>query len=458
MRGLSPLKGDALRSRIAETVAADIEEIASEAIPAVPDVTVCVFSFNHGNYLRQAIDSILAQDFGGTVEILVADDCSTDGSREWLRELQSEHPGKIRLLLARRNLWCEFFPGSAVAFPAYEIASRGRYIALLEGDDYWTDPSKLRRQIEHLDANLGSAGCFTDCLLVDGEGREFEPRPFWNQPYQNHYDRRAALTELRSAYATGALLFRGTVLRGGIPEYFLRAGSDYLLDVAITGFGTLDYLPGAASAYRIHSAGTWQGGSNVDQLVQMLVRLHALIDDPGFPESFRGEISGVKQWCYRALLSMPVDPGLARHQEILPVLRARGSFDLVEGDWKVLRDWRDRIASETGFRHEIELVVTGGTSVDDVRRSREGRVELSELEGAPAEDPAGERPQGDLDLLKDSVRATVAALRSADAELQAARKRIAYLDSLLNSGWWRLGERLRKLGILSRGIRQGNPE
>ncbi len=451
MRGLCPFKGDALRSRIAATVAADIEVVAAPELPAVPDVTVCVFSFNHGNYLRDAIDSILSQDFGGSLEILVADDCSTDGSREWLRTLQAEHPAKVRLLLARRNLWCEFFPGSAVAFPAYETASRSRYIALLEGDDFWTDPGKLRRQIDHLDAHADAAGCFTDCLLVDGDGRQIEPRPFWNQPYQNRYNRREALTGLKSGYATGALMFRGKVFREGIPEYFLRAGSDYLLDVAITGYGMLDYLPGVTSAYRIHAQGTWQGGSNVDQLVQLLVRLHALTDDPAFGSDHRKEISEMKRWCYGALLAVPVDPSLAKIEEALPVVCHRKIFDLVEGDWKELRDWRDRIATDASFRKELQLVVAGGDLVDQVSKNREGNVFVSELEVAPV---SGDQASTDFEVLKESVLETVKALCETDLQLHDARKRIAYLESLLDSGWWRFGEKLRRAGILSRGYRE----
>jgi len=457
MRGLCPLRGEALRIRISETVGADIEEVASELLLAVPDVAVCVFSFNQGVYLRQAIESILVQDFAGTVEIIIADDCSTDGSREWLRNLQAEQPGKVRLLLARRNLWCELFPGSVVAFPAYERASRSRYVALLEGDDYWTDPGKLRRQIGHLDSHPAAAGCFTDCLLVDGEGSELEPRPFWNEPYHNNYDRRAALIELRSAYATAALVFRGGVFGGGIPDYFLRAGSDYLLDVAITGFGTLDYIPGVTSAYRIHAHGIWQGGSNFDQLVQVLVRLHALIEDPSFPYEHRADITDVKRWCYHAIVSLKENSGLAELSALLPVSRLRASFDIVHGHWEELRDWRDKLVAETSFLREVELLVIGGDCVDRAFRGREGRVVVEEFESISfsARDQK-EETERDFQFFKDSSIRTISALCETTSELQRANKRITYLEDLLQSGWWKLGERLRRWGILSRGYREGD--
>jgi len=455
MRGLCPLKREALRSRIAETVRTDIEEVASELLPPTPDVSVCIFTFNHGPYLRQAIESVLAQDFAGALEIIVADDCSTDGSREWLRNLQAEQSGKVRLMLARRNLWCELFPGTVVAFPAYERASRSRYVALLEGDDYWIDPSKLRRQIEHLDAHPGASGCFTDCLIVDQEGTELESRPFWTGSYQSNYDRRAALVELRSAYATGALVFRGEVFRDGIPEYFLRAGSDYLLDVAITGFGILDYLPFTTSAYRIHAQGIWQGGSNFDQLVQMLVRLHALIEDPSFPGCYRDEITEVKRWCYKAIVSLSDGPDLVKLTECLPVNRLRLRFDLINGNWSDLRDWRDKIVGETAFLREVELLVIGGDCVDRASRDIHGRVEVAEFEAVsfPLEDLQGEIER-DFQYFKDGASKVVSELQLARERITYLEKRIVYLENLLKSGWWQLGERLRRWGILPKGLRE----
>ena len=176
---------------------------------------------------------------------MISDDHSTDGTFEILLEYQEKYPEQIRLLRSKSNLL------NKLKLPIQNILTRlvckGKYIAVLDGDDYWKDPKKLQGQVDYLEANPGTGGCFTDCEIVDESGVLLEPRPFWDSPYKERYQQRDCLAELGSGYGTATLMFRSSVMKHGLPDYFLRAGSDFLLDLLITEQGSLDYLEGVTS-------------------------------------------------------------------------------------------------------------------------------------------------------------------------------------------------------------------
>ena len=105
-----------------------------------PKVCVGVMTFNQSRYIRQALDSILTQRTDFDFEVLVHDDCSTDGTREIVQSYVAAHPGKVRAILQKEN---QFSRGQRIILLVLpEMA--GTYFALLDGDDFWTDPSKLQ--------------------------------------------------------------------------------------------------------------------------------------------------------------------------------------------------------------------------------------------------------------------------------------------------------------------------
>src|SRR5438445_350989 len=108
-------------------------------ISRTPLVSACLITYNHARFIRQAIESILMQKVNFPWEFIIADDCSTDGTREIILEYQRRHPSLIRLLLRSSNI------GAWRNGQALLSAVEGKYVALLEGDDYWSDEYKLQR-------------------------------------------------------------------------------------------------------------------------------------------------------------------------------------------------------------------------------------------------------------------------------------------------------------------------
>lgn len=113
----------------------------------VPDVGIAMLTYNHGKFIQQTLDSIIIQETNYSYKIILADDFSTDETREILLNFQKKYPDRIKLILQDKNV------GASNNNSDLHANLAGRYIAALEGDDYWTDPLKLQKQLDFLEAN-----------------------------------------------------------------------------------------------------------------------------------------------------------------------------------------------------------------------------------------------------------------------------------------------------------------
>ena len=125
-----------------------------------PKVSVCMVTYNQENFIAQAIECALMQKTDFDYEIVIGEDCSTDRTREVVVDYQKKHPDKIKTLLHPYNLGPVHSPGKNNFIKTLKIC-KGRYIALCEGDDYWTDPLKLQKQVDFLEANPEYSFCTT---------------------------------------------------------------------------------------------------------------------------------------------------------------------------------------------------------------------------------------------------------------------------------------------------------
>lgn len=138
-------------------------------------VSVAVITYGQEKYIRQAIDSILMQQVNFCYEIVVGEDCSPDNTREILREYKEKYPNKFKLILKQKNVGA-----SRNLFDIFTICT-GKYIAQLEGDDYWIDPEKLQKQVDFLESNPKYLAVSHIIELRDSEGNIYERLPKKNQ-------------------------------------------------------------------------------------------------------------------------------------------------------------------------------------------------------------------------------------------------------------------------------------
>lgn len=112
-------------------------------------VSICSITYNHAPYIRQCLDGMLMQKTNFDFEIIINDDCSTDGTTEIIREYAEKYPNIIKPIYHEENQYQKGVRGmfNKFVFPK----AQGKYIALCEGDDYWTDPLKLQKQVDFLE-------------------------------------------------------------------------------------------------------------------------------------------------------------------------------------------------------------------------------------------------------------------------------------------------------------------
>lgn len=137
------------------------KEISSSDVPLNPLVSVCIITYNHEKYISEAIDSVLIQKTNFPFEILIGEDGSRDETRNICINYTKKYRDKIRLFLNSREnvIYVNGYPTGRWNFLNILKNARGKYIALLEGDDYWTDPFKLQKQVDILDKHPEFIAC-----------------------------------------------------------------------------------------------------------------------------------------------------------------------------------------------------------------------------------------------------------------------------------------------------------
>ncbi|MDO5687277.1 MAG: glycosyltransferase [Neisseria sp.] len=129
-------------------------------------VSVDMITYNHEPYIAQAIEGVLMQKTNFKFELVIGEDCSTDRTREICIEYQKKYPEIIKLLLPEKNL------GVVKNGDRTIKACTGKYIALCEGDDYWTDPLKLQKQVDFMEANNDYSMCFHNAYVINKRTNE----------------------------------------------------------------------------------------------------------------------------------------------------------------------------------------------------------------------------------------------------------------------------------------------
>ena len=213
-------------------------------------VSVCCTAFNHANYIADALEGFIKQNVDFPIEILVHDDASTDGTQDVILEYEKRYPHLIKAICQKNN---QYLQGRyAFAHILYPMA-RGKYIAFCDGDDYWTDPLKLKKQVEFLENNPDYVICGHDAYIINEFGIVS------NSKLPDVHKRDAVSRKLQKNRDILALSICFRNLRVPIPEEYSNVmNGDAFLFSWLGNFGHYKYMddikPGA---YRVHAGGMW---------------------------------------------------------------------------------------------------------------------------------------------------------------------------------------------------------
>lgn len=125
-------------------------------LPAQPLVSVYMLTYNHRKFIADAIEGVIIQQCNFPIELIIGEDCSADGTKEIVLDYQKRYPKLIRVLTAERNVGAHANAARCLA------ATKGKFIAICEGDDYWHHPRKLQMQVDLMSANPDMTFCHTD--------------------------------------------------------------------------------------------------------------------------------------------------------------------------------------------------------------------------------------------------------------------------------------------------------
>jgi glycosyltransferase involved in cell wall biosynthesis len=233
-----------------------------------PLVSIICPTFNHARYVRDALDGFLGQVTDFPFEIIVRDDASTDSTVATIQQYVERYPRIVRCIHERENT----FSRGVSMFPPLMRAARGTFVAICAGDDYWTDSTKLRRQVAQLRERPDASVCFHDTVAV----RESKVLDGWGFPTNlPELIVPAELCVPRGWFPMPATwLFRRSACDFEACEFDKIVNEDILLLTQFARSGPAVRIPGKLAVYRIHETSVY---SSKSERQQRLVRLNTFL-------------------------------------------------------------------------------------------------------------------------------------------------------------------------------------
>ena len=226
-----------------------------------PLVSICCLTYNHENYIAECLDGFIMQKTDFDYEILIHDDASTDGTAGIIREYELRYPEIIKPIYQIEN---QYSKGIKPTFKYNFPRARGKYIALCEGDDYWTDPFKLQKQVDFLEANEDCSVVCHDAIVVNSEGHQIEDSAY------THPDHKRDFTADELMRCTGNVLTLTRCFRNVIPFFPPELKGVFFGDTVLASllgqYGYSKYLPEKMAAYRQSGTGVYSGAKISDRL------------------------------------------------------------------------------------------------------------------------------------------------------------------------------------------------
>lgn len=216
-------------------------------------VSICCITFNQESYIRDALDGFVSQKTDFKYEVLIHDDASTDKTADIIREYQEKYPEMIKPILQTENQYSKGLTNVSGTwnFPR----AKGKYIAMCEGDDYWTDENKLKRQVDYMEAH-------PDCSMVFHSAKVEVQGTAVTESMMRPYKKSRVVTpeeiiDKTSGYPTASLLFRTEMVKN-LPDFYNHAPiADIPLQLLAANMGYAYYMDEPMCVYRLGGAASW---------------------------------------------------------------------------------------------------------------------------------------------------------------------------------------------------------
>lgn len=283
-------------------------------------LSILLVTFNHEDYVGRALESIFQQEYKGQIELVIADDASTDGTLELIRDYEERDPRfSFKYLFADANI------GITKNYQRGFMACSGEFVAVLEGDDYWSSPKKLARQVEFLSEHWECDVCSVNYFVFDEARATFVERAPLGSGHRFLSARDLIEDNLVGNFST--CMYRESALRKLPAEVFKERSYDWIINICVATNSLIGFLEEPMSVYRVHSSGAWSNYEQLDKLkLQLdLIPTYDQLTQKRFHAEFsrlehrlRREMNWVRAGHVADSISRPVSKGLARLSDFIP--------------------------------------------------------------------------------------------------------------------------------------------
>ena len=290
------------------------------ATDSEPLVSVCCTTFNHEKFISEAIDGFLIQETDFPFEIIIRDDCSTDRTASIVRDYAEKFPGIIRPIFEKENT----FSQGVRPMPAVVKLATGKYLAICDGDDYWTDPRKLQIQVDFLEKHPEYVVSGHDAVIIDDQGNRVG-----DSQLPDMHKRDYSAQELAAGEAwilTMSWVYRN-VIDEFAPERKMVLNGDTFLTSILGGYGKSHYHDDIKpAAYRVHSGSVWSSLEQGDKVYDLIntwywiSRYYKRIGDQDLADLYRSKMKDgivsrsttfeLFSWPFKRLIQVILGPRL----------------------------------------------------------------------------------------------------------------------------------------------------
>jgi glycosyltransferase involved in cell wall biosynthesis len=215
-------------------------------------VSIVMITYNHEKYIREAIEGVLMQKTNFDFELIIANDASLDATDKIIKDLILKDSRALCINYIKHQKNIGMMPNFIFALQQ----AKGKYIAMCEGDDYWTDSTKLQKQVDFLDENENFSICSHN-MKISYTHSEIQPIHTVSVNEKNVYTIEDVANRQTPHIYTASCVFRN-ILNGKLPDWYAHTpAGDYPLYLLLTQFGNLRYMPETMGVFRLNAGGIW---------------------------------------------------------------------------------------------------------------------------------------------------------------------------------------------------------